>query len=295
MPFHYPSKPSANTNNLVEVLKAAFPVFSVLQSILTGSSTGLAGISATLADLINLRWLQLDSHESRLAEVDEAIANLEEIAPAIPVTPAYVSDLEDMPTCQRSDLIGFDGDGNVYMPRYTPDRYANVLGVVASAVDYTPIVVDRRGIVDKIRWIGGSDSSIFGLNQYYVALCVYNPDTENIEKVWDSGNIRDTYANVSGGGREIEIPMGIEQECTPGQILFFAHQQISPGLAQANRSVACKLQAGIGRPPTLLLDACYYRSPDRYESIPSSIPFASLTRLNDRIPWAAVSVTGVTA
>ena len=174
------------------------------------------------------------------------------------------------------------------MPTYKPDSTFTI-GTATSYVDYTPIVVDRAGTVEKLRWIVGADASIFSINAYYMALCVYNPATGNVEKVWDSGDIKSGVADTSTL-QEVEIDMGIDQECAPGQILFVAHMQLAPGALQSSRSFAAVPQAGIARPSTLLLDASSYRSPSRQTSIPSSISFASLTRVNSRIPWAAVSV-----
>lgn len=172
------------------------------------------------------------------------------------------------------------------MPTYTPDR---IFGSSTAYVDYTPIVVDRAGKVKKLRWIVGADTAIFQVDAYYMALCVFNPSNGNIEKVWDSGNIKDGASNTSTL-QEVELDMGINQQCTPGQALFIAHQQIAPGALQGARSFAAAPQAGIGRPSSLLFDACTYRSPTRLGSIPSSISQSSLTRINTRIPWAAISV-----
>lgn len=229
--------------------------------------------------------------------VDDVKTRLEAIGTATPATPAYVADIQDMATVPRSMVVGWDthtisGCGVVTsqsgLPTYTPDRVFTT-GTASSYVDYTPIVVDRSGVVKKLRWIVGADSSIFAIDDYRMALCAYNPATGNIEKVWDSGNIKDGVANTTTL-KEVEIAMGIDQTCTPGQILFVAHMQLAPGLLQAARSFAAAGQAGIARPSTLLLDACTYRTSSRQTGIPSSIALAGMTRINNRIPWAAVSV-----
>lgn len=187
-------------------------------------------------------------------------------------------------------IVSHSHDTSIVMPKYKPDNYANILGQYVSKVDYTPIVVDRAGVVKKLRWIVGNDDSIFSINAYYMALCVYNPSNGNIEKVWDSGDIKSGAANTTNL-QETEIDMGIDQHCTPGQILFVAHQQIAGDiLMSTTRSFAAVPQAGIGRPSTLLLDACSYQTSSRVGSIPSSVALSSLTRINTRIPWAAVSV-----
>ncbi|QGH79702.1 minor tail protein [Gordonia phage Anon] len=214
---------------------------------------------------------------------------LEQIEAATPVTQAYVADINDMATCARQALKGYDADGRIYLPTYKPDRYFSVTGNLVSYVDYTPIVVDRAGVVKKLRWIGGEVVNFLDIDGYYMALCVYDPADGFIKTIWQSGNLKDTTMNINSL-REVEVDMGINQRCTPGQILFVAHQQIAPGSAQVTRSFACEEQTGIARPSTLLLDACTYRSPHREPAIPGSILKSSLEKINTRIPWAAVSV-----
>lgn len=254
--------------------------------------------------------------------MEEAIADLGDIDPATPTTPAYVADINDMSTCSRDDLVEWTASasggghshgagtlsantstGNVtgstssatpnisvdisLVPaKYTPAR---VQFSSVAPVDYTPIVVDRNGIVKKLRWRVGNDTSIFGIDAYFVGLCVYNPENGNVEKVWDSGNIKDGVANTSTL-TEVALDMGLDQAVVPGQILFAAHLQIAPGLAQGTRSWAWKPQPGGAARPGQLLNSWYYRTPGNHSSIPSSVSFASLERRNDGIPWAAVSV-----
>ncbi|QFG08090.1 minor tail protein [Gordonia phage PCoral7] len=251
-----------------------------------------------------------------LEEVQAAIADLESVAPASPVTPAYVADVDDMVTCGRADLVRWvaashNHSSGSYAANSTTGKVAGSSGstVVSlspapatykpstptsltsslAPVDYTPIVVDRRGVVKKLRWRVGNDANVFSIDAYYMALCVYNPATLSIEKVWDSGNIKDGVANTTSL-REVGVDLGIDQICTPGQILFVAHQQIAPGLAQEARTYACRPQTGDVARPGQLLDAWYYRTPNNVGSIPSTVTLASLNRRNDCIPWAGVTV-----
>lgn len=229
--------------------------------------------------------------------VSEVVTRLESVGAASPATPAYVADIQDMATVPRSQVVGWDthtisGCGVVTsqagLPTYSPDRVFT-LGTASSYVDYTPIVVDRSGVVKKLRWIVGADTSVFSIDAYYMALCIYNQTTGNIEKVWDSGNIKDGVANTTTL-KEVELDMGISQTCTPGQILFAAHMQLAPGFVQAARSFAAAPAAGIARPSSILLDACTYRTASRQTAIPSSVALSGMTRINNRIPWVAVSV-----
>lgn len=329
-------------------LRAAFegtytgsdPVLSAIQTFISGKWTGLGNAQTMLqqiADILNglivtpinsavqgvkdwfaslVGWQSstsslLSSTTARLDDVEEAITRLEDVAIFAPVTPSYVSDVQDMASCSRNacKTISINSAGSMscsdsvhshpahshsatWVPAtYSPERYANISGIYQSPVDYVPIVVDRKGVVDKLRWKTGADDSIFGIDAYYMALCVYNKTTGAIEKVWDSGNIKDTTANVSGSSREVELAMDIDQECTPGQLLFVAHQQIAPGAFQSTRSIGCEPLSGDGRPSSLApLDGAMLRTPGRYGSIPSTIQASTLTRLNTQQLWAAVSV-----
>ncbi|QPO17110.1 minor tail protein [Gordonia phage Lilbeanie] len=235
-----------------------------------------------------------DNLGGQLEAIEESIADLEAIAPSTPSTPAYVADINDMATCSRDDLYEYYQSGTSESPsvsmraaKYTP---AKVTFNSVAPVDYTPIVVDRRGLPKKLRWRVGNDTSLFGIDAYYMALCILNPANGNIEKAWDSGNIKDGVANTTTL-TEVGVALtGITQLVTPGQILFIAHQQIAPGLAQGARSFACKPQPGGAARPGQLLDAWHYRTPGNHGSIPSSVSFASLERRNNCIPWGAIEV-----
>jgi hypothetical protein len=240
---------------------------------------------------------------NQLTEHTEAITTLEQITAAMGTTVAYVGDLQDMVTVARSQLVSIGPYGaksvdvvnpfsvldlnfGFTMPAHKPTI---TLGSSTGTIYYTPVVVDRVGTVDRIRWFAGADTSIFSIDYYEIALCAYNPSNGNIEKVWGSGNIKDGVANTTTLS-EVEIPMGINQTTTPGQILFVAHQQVAPGLFQAARMFAAAPYGKIGRPNNLLLNAACYTRPGNTQGIPSSIPLSILTKENRFIPWAAVSV-----
>ena len=242
----------------------------------------------------------------------EAIANLGEIAAATNVTAAWVSDLEDMATIPRALVKTYALTGNGSAPKFRDvldydavsssgtSEYRLHRGVCPTIrpeksntsslghIYYTPIIVDRSGTVDKMRWIVGADTSLFSINYYEMALCIYNPDTGNVEKVWGSGDIKDGAADTTTLG-EVYVSMGISQECTPGQILFVAHQQTAPSVLQVTRRFAAVDQLNKARTVPLLDAACYV-APSHSQGIPSSHSFASLTRENRFLPYAAVSV-----
>ncbi|MGE2733858.1 hypothetical protein [Mycolicibacterium vaccae] len=287
---------------------------NVIELILQQVTLALRGNLANGYSFGQLRSWGSDITEV-LTEHTEAIANLEEIAAATNTTQAWVSDLDDMATVPRAmvstvtivnstskpkfkDILEHDGTIGYLHHGVVPTIKPNTpKGTTIGDVYYTPIVVDRVGIVEKIRFIVGSDTSIFSIDYYEMALCVYDPATQNIVKVWGSGNIKDTYANVgdlADPPDEVAITMTVdglplEQECKPGQILFVAHQQTAPGVLQTARRIAAVPATGLRR-TVPLLDAWCYRAPNHSQGIPSSIALSSLTRSNLYIPWASVSV-----
>lgn len=251
---------------------------------------------------------------SIVTEHTEAIANLNDITAAMGVTVAYVGDMQDMVSVPRSQTWAWGPSSNKTVSVFgftVPDYGVNldakptsflphVQGYPGGSIGnvyYTPIVVDRRGIPDKFRWIAGVDSSIFSIKYYEVALCVYDPTDGKIKKVWGSGDIKDTAASTTTVA-EIEIDMGLDtavdpQIVTPGQILFAAHQQIANGIGQTARRVVAAPQGGIGRPSSMLLNAAHYRTGMYSQGIPSEIALSSLIAGNSFIPWFAVSVMAI--
>ncbi|AMS03027.1 minor tail protein [Gordonia phage Leonard] len=310
-------------NNLLGgFLNVPAAVTSAVTNIVSAITGLLTGGLGDLADFF-------DNLGGQLADIEEAIADLESVAPATPVTPAYVADIDDMASCSRDDLTTYvvsssggghsHGSGSLSASTSTgnvtgstsnatpninvsidlvPAKYkpARVTFQSVAPVDYTPIIVDRRGNAKRMRWKVGNDTSLFGVDAYYMALCIFNPANGNIEKVWDSGNIKDGVANTTSL-QEVGVDMALASPLvTPGQILFMAHQQIAPGIAQDTRSFACKPQpSNVTARPGQLLNGWYFRTPGNHGSIPSSVALSSLDRRNDCIPWGAIQVEAVPA
>ncbi len=284
--------------NLRQVALAAGKVVGALQSGFEALSEVFFGIDEVLT------------------EHTEAIATLSDIASS-PTTNAWVGDRWDMVTAPRQSVVCIGISGNKSQnvigtisttsgsgsgisgrqlklnctPVFTPG-YTNGLGAPTRGdIVYAPIVVDREAWVDKLRWICGTDNSILGTNYYEMALCGYNPNNGNIEKLWGSGDIKDAEANTSTLG-EVAKPMGLHQKCVPGQILFVAHQQTAPGIGQSARSFAAVPAGGTARPLDLAPLDAYCLVADNYtQGIPSSISAASLARESRFIPWMAISTT----
>lgn len=260
----------------------------------------------------------LEAIPTALTENTNAIATLQEIAAATNTTQAWVSDLDDMATAPRALVSTVTIGSSAAKPKFKDILFQDdtvgalwqgvcptvapfsPFGAGTGDIYYTPIVVDRVGVVDKIRWIAGADSSIGSINYYEMALCIYNPLSGNIEKVWGSGDIKAAEANVGSSSDpvvEAVIQMTVDgapldQQCKPGQVLFVAHQQVAPGALQNTRRIAAVPQPPISR-TVPLLDAWCFVAPTYTQGIPSSIAMTALTRENRFIPWASVSVNAL--
>lgn len=282
----------------------------LLWSMINALGRSLLDVPGMIWDNLDDLFLNLLAIPMLLTEHTDAIANLEELAAAGLTTAAYVGDLTDMVTAPRTLMVGYGpasggGAGTHTHPVICPaikPGYANGIGAPSTGdIWFTPVVADRTSYVTKLRWVGGADPSIFGMQFYEIALMGYNPVSGNLEKAWTSGNIKDTTA-AAGTLQELEVDMTgpapgvggtgpISQRCAPGQILFIAMQQVAPGFGQSARSVGYVPQAGIARPSTLVLNASMYYAGNYSQGIPSSIAFSSLSKNNTMIPWGAVATS----
>lgn len=111
-----------------------------------------------------------------------------------------------------STVVSLNPAPATYKPS-TPTSLSNSL----APVDYTPIIVDRRGVVKKLRWRVGNDANVFSIEAYYMALCVYNPATLSIEKVWDSGNIKDGGVANTNSLREVGVDSRSTRSARPAR------------------------------------------------------------------------------
>lgn len=289
----------------------------LLWSMINALGRSLLDVPGMIWDNLDDLFLNLLAIPQQLTEHTEAIANLADIAAAGQATAAYVGDLTDMVTVMRALMVypvytsGSAGAGTAahthpmnltYACPAGKPGYANGVGAPSLGdIWFTPVVADRESYVTKLRWVGGADPSIFGMQWYEIALMAYDPTSGNLVKVWTSGDIKDTTAAASTL-QELEVDMTaaapgtggtgpISQQVSPSQILFIAIQQVAPGFGQSARSVGYVPQANIGRPSSLILDASVYIAPLYTQGIPSSIAFSSLTKNNTFIPWGAVATS----
>lgn len=251
-------------------------------------------------------------NKETITEHTEAITNLQNVSAAMPTTVAYLGDEQQMVSVPRSQLsigtisgsstppksriirdsVEFVGSGVYHHSVMPVIRPAVTIGSTTGDIIYTPIIADRRGQVEGIAWVGGADTSIFSIDFYEVSLCILNPLTGNVEKAWTSGNIKDGAASTTTLD-ELFMSIGTPQVCTPGQILFAAHQQTAPGLLQTARTIGAVPQANIGRSSAERLKAWCYRAPAYSQGIPSSISFASLTLENWYVPFFGLRVGAI--
>ncbi|QCW22358.1 hypothetical protein SEA_AGATHA_25 [Gordonia phage Agatha] len=273
-----------------------------ISSALTGTSNPNPGNSF----LTNI-WSLLGGIRTQTADNAAAIQQLENLLAAAAPTPAWVSNLTDMASVPRALLMpvvtgtasagsmscsdashshsGHTHGVNTGMPSYKPTAN-NVLGNSTGTVYFTPIVADRTGQIDKLRFITGPDSLLFSIDEYYLALFGYNPMNGNIEKLWQSDNLKN---DIGSDRAEIEVSMGLSATVSPAQLLFVSHFQRQPALGGSTRNVAAVLQPGVSRPSSVLLRASCY-SLSGQTSIGASYSLASLSQINDYLPWYAISV-----
>lgn len=156
-------------------------------------------------------------------------------------------------------------------------------------VGYVPLFVNRFCRPRRLKLITGSTGwSIFNIDYWYVALCVYNPSTGNVEKVWDGG---DQKGAITSAAKLHAFDMGVLNDVAPGTILFGAQLQ-NAGLIVSTRPIAALWQPGLQDPSAELLTAPFYQLTGQ-SSIPSSVPLSSLSANNDTLPWMGVGVDPV--
>lgn len=284
----------------------------------------LAGVVTNIANGLNTTHNTAVTANNNANQALTEIGNIQSAAVA---TPAWVSNLTDMASVPRALLIpqpgtttgsytvsGTTGGGGSHscsdashshtnhthsfsdgshthsmsksMPAYKPFAN-NVAGNSYGTVYYTPIVCDRTGTLDKLRFITGPDSIAFSIDEYWLAVCAYNPLNGNIEKVWQSSNLKNS---IGDDRAEIEVALGLSQTVEPAKVLFIAHLQRQPAIGGSTRNVAAVPQPGVSRPTSVLLRApCYSQS--NQTSIPNSVSLSSLSFELDFLPWYALSVT----
>ncbi|QFG13150.1 minor tail protein [Gordonia phage SteamedHams] len=289
--------PDSDENDAGSMIRGFFDSIS---SALSGTSNPNPGDSF----LTNI-WQLLGGLSAQSADNAAAIQQLENLLQSAAPTPSWVSNLTDMATVPRallipSDITGSTGSsdgsgshshssGSLKLsgcPSYKPVAN-NVFGNSTGTIYFTPIVADRTGQLDKLRFITGADSLLYSIDEYYLALFGYNPMNGNIEKLWQSSNLKE---DIGSDRAEIEISMGLSATVQPAQVLFVAHMQRQPALGGSTRTVAAVPQGGVSRPSSVLLRASCYELPGQ-TGIAASYALSSLSLNNNYIPWYAISVT----
>lgn len=156
-------------------------------------------------------------------------------------------------------------------------------------VGYVPLFVNRFCKPRRLKLITGSSGwSLFGIDYWKVALCVYNPNTGNVEKVWDGG---DRKSEITTAAKLHAFDMGTLGDVAPGTILFAAQLQ-NANLITSTRPIAALWQPGLQDPSAELLTAPFYQLTGQTD-IPSSVPLTSLSANNNLLPWMGVGVDPV--
>lgn len=174
--------------------------------------------------------------------------------------------------------------------KHTVPRQMPTLVPEKGGIGYVPLFVNRYCKPRRLKLITGDAGwSPFAIDAWYVALCVYNPTTGNIEKVWDGG---DRKSAITTARRLHAFDMGVLANINPGTILFGAQLQVA-GFLTNTRPLAGLWQPGLEDPSAELLTAPFYRLAGQ-TTIPSSVPLSSLTPDNSSLPWMAVGVDPAT-
>lgn len=288
--------PDSDENDAGSMIRGFFDGIS---SALSGTSNPNPGDSF----LTNV-WSLLGGLKTQSADNAAAIQQLENLLQSAAPTPAWVSNLTDMASVPRALIIplptasadGGDGDGSgsssgshthsLEMQSYKPVAN-NSFGNSTGTVYFTPIIADRTGTIDKLRFITAPDSLLYSIDEYYLALFGYNPMNGNLEKLWQSNNLKGA---IGTSRNEAEVSLGLNSTVQPAQILFVAHMQRQPALGGSTRRVAAVLQPNVSRPASVLLRASCYELSGQTD-IGSSYSLSSLSMQNNYIPWYAISVT----
>lgn len=153
------------------------------------------------------------------------------------------------------------------------------------SIAYVPMIVDRFCRPRYFKLITGSAGwSFFSIDFWKIALCVYNPNTGNVEKVWDGG---DRKSELSSARKLYAWDMGTLGNVSPGTILFGCQVQ-NAGLVVNTRPIGGLWQPDLDDPSSGLLQSQFYRLSGN--DIPSSVALSSLTIDRDSIPWMGVGV-----
>ena len=267
------------------------PIIGDIVKVVGGSTSGLTGGMATAAADMAARWSQLTAAENKANDAialantaKDAITDLTAVMAAAKATQAWVGNYNDMATVPRVLLT--DGQElTKFSPQVTKFVYPG-----PGTTYYTPIISDREGDLDKFRFITGADSTLYGIDAYFVALMIYDIPAGKFRTIWNPGDIKNAMGSTLS---EVSISMGLSgtaARIAPGQILIAAHQQSAQALAQSPRSVAWVPQSGVARTNDVLLPGAYWSSPSAENGISSEVNVSGLNSKNDGIPWFAVSV-----
>lgn len=318
---------SAGGSDVAGQLVGKIPIIGDVVKVVQGITTGLSGALASAAAQVGLRWAQVDAHEEEITDHTAQIIQLTEALRASAVTQSWISlDVEDMVSFPRI-LLGLSdwttGSAGAHTHgttsatvSSTPSSHSHTatsagshshevyagLGTIKpgkSSLGLVPIPVNRGASRPRrLKLITGGSWGLFGIDAWLLGLYVLNKNGSTnradwtLDLVWGS---TDRKGDLVKGATEYAFDMGTSLgELFPGQILFGAQLQIAPGILQDTRPIAALPQPGITQAATTLLDASFYRLANQ-SSLPSSIPFNSLTRDNTSLPWMAITTELIAA
>lgn len=162
------------------------------------------------------------------------------------------------------------------MPTLLPGK--GTLGIV-------PLVVDRYCRPRYLKLItGASGWSLFSIDYWYVGLYKYDPNTGNINKIFDGG---DQKSAISSASKLHAFDMGTGMgNLVPGEVLFAAQLQNANAIT-STRPIAGLWQPSLTDTTAELLVAPFYQKTGE-SSLQSSYALSAFTGNLVALPWMGV-------
>lgn len=307
---------AANFTNLLDTLlhNPTSLLGALPQSLITGLTTGLDQIKGWILSVINqilsgIRKVPVVGGQiaDRLEDLLDDVTGLQDTVTTTTVVAttaqAQVIDLaaklqalqvtQQWVSLSTSDIASFprvllglgvaDSSESITnaMPTLLPGK--GTLGIV-------PLVVDRYCRPRYLKLItGASGWSLFSIDYWYVGLYKYDPNTGNINKIFDGG---DQKSAISSASKLHAFDMGTGMSnLVPGEVLFAAQLQNANAIT-STRPIAGLWQPSLTDTTAELLVAPFYQKTGE-SSLQSSYALSAFTGNLVALPWMGVGTMAV--
>lgn len=307
---------AANFTNLLDTLlhNPTSLLGALPQSLITGLTTGLDQIKGWILSVINqilsgIRKVPVVGGQiaDRLEDLLDDVTGLQDTVTTTTVVAttaqAQVIDLaaklqalqvtQQWVSLSTSDIASFprvllglgvaDSSESITnaMPTLLPGK--GTLGII-------PLVVDRYCRPRYLKLItGASGWSLFSIDYWYVGLYKYDPNTGNINKIFDGG---DQKSAISSASKLHAFDMGTGMSnLVPGEVLFAAQLQNANAIT-STRPIAGLWQPSLTDTTAELLVAPFYQKTGE-SSLQSSYALSAFTGNLVALPWMGVGTMAV--